>query len=346
MAERLVVVIGAGASFGCAPDGVAQNPSARPPLVSDLFAAAPGLVSTQVLERYELASLAAAELSSRTGSVAVEELIRERYRDSPYELDRRIFNNLAPYLQELLYRVGAEFTRHPRHYQALAAGLLRLPDVTFVTLNYDLIFDRVLAVADTRPTTLDWYVDDERPWALIKLHGSVNWWKPIPAGLDRTAFYDPPARLDLGGEIASSDVRAATLSHLRGFEGPIEGPFKPGSLRYPILSVPQGANDELACPPGHVEYLRAKLRQPEQVHLLFIGYSGHDREVMKLLAEPQDAFASLRVIDRDEATSRTILTRLKEEHGLTAGLTGWHDGDFGHWIVNGLDGDLLRWQPS
>ena len=48
-----------------------------------------------------------------------------------------------PYLQELLLTAGNGYTPFPQNYQSLVANLLRLNEVIFVTLNYDVILDRV-----------------------------------------------------------------------------------------------------------------------------------------------------------------------------------------------------------
>jgi hypothetical protein len=53
-----------------------------------------------------------------------------------------------------------------------------------------------------------------------------------------------------------------------------------------LLPFRWGAEDELVCPTEHVEFLKAKLRDADGVHLLVIGYSGYDREVIRVLKEP------------------------------------------------------------
>jgi hypothetical protein len=340
--ERLFVVVGAGASHGCAPDDVQRNPAWQPPLVKTLFSAAPDYGYHSVLAKYELAGIAAAELATLDDSAAIEEVLRERYRDAESELDRRIFNSIAPYLQELLHTVSNEYTAHPAYLQAVVAALLRLPEVVFITLNYDLILDRVLAATDPHVPSKTWYVQPERNWSLIKLHGSVNWYRQLALN-DLRAFFSPPAEVPLASEIQVGPLDEA-LHTRRGMSSP-GGGFAHGDLKYPVLSVPQGRTDELACPDDHVEFLRQKLADSAELDLLFLGYSAHDAEVMKLIRDSGKPVSSLLVVDRDLEAAQGIVARLKAEHGIVAverlhtGLLSIggqaHNGDFGSWVTGG-----------
>jgi hypothetical protein len=58
--------------------------------------------------------------------------------------------------------------------------LLRLPYVCFVTLNYDVMLDRRLQGHHPLLSTFDDYISKDKNWSLVKLHGSVNWYHPLP----------------------------------------------------------------------------------------------------------------------------------------------------------------------
>jgi hypothetical protein len=88
--------------------------------------------------------------------------------------------------------------------------LLRLPEVVFITLNYDLILDRVLAAADPHLPSPTWYVQPERKWSLIKLHGSVNWYRQLLLN-DQNAFFNPPAEVPV-----AADINVGPLNEDRG----------------------------------------------------------------------------------------------------------------------------------
>jgi hypothetical protein len=146
MTFPVVVVLGAGASLGCASHGPSGN-GRDPPLVTDPFDGERRI--TEVLSQYPRAAAAGAEIRRRTNPRAVEDFIRERFRDSDNAIDQLKFLSIPYYLQELLLRVSRGYTRDPNNYDVLIAGLLRLPTrVLFVTMNYDtLLDDRLHTVA-------------------------------------------------------------------------------------------------------------------------------------------------------------------------------------------------------
>lgn len=330
MVDRLFVVIGAGASRGCAPPSVPRSDAFLPPLVPDLFSPTRSGTS-EVLSRYPLAKLAAADLRDRDDSLAIEEVIRTRYRDSPKPLDQRIFRAIAPYLQELLHRVSYQYTPFPQNYESLVTNLLRLDEVVFVSLNYDLVLDNVLVAVDPLVPSLSWYISPQRPWSLIKLHGSVNWARNSGVN-DARLFLDPPEDLMLGDDIV---IRPGPeLWQMRGHTSP-SGGFAHGALHYPVLSVPVGQADELAAPPNHVEFLQEKLASSQPLHLLLIGYSGNDREVLALIRESDRGIKTLTIVDHNKEGAEAVAGRLTSQHGLVAESGTAFEGDFNHWVESG-----------
>lgn len=328
MIDRLFVVIGAGASRGCAPTQVPGHPEWTPPLVPDLFTPAGGGAS--VLEKYPLAKLAAADLRGRDGSLAIEAVIRSRYRDSEHELDQRIYRALPPYLQELLYTVSYSYTPFPQNYESLVTNLLRLNEVVFVSLNYDVLLDNVLEVVSPGARGMDWYIEEGRRWSLVKLHGSVNWGRRTGVN-STTVFTDPPLDLQLADDIV---LRPPPLWKTRGHLGD-GGGFAQGELHYPVLSVPIGQEDELVCPPDHVDFLRSKLDASQPLHLLMIGYSGNDREVMSLIRESNRGIKTLTIVDYDLDSAMDIARRLHDEHGIDAEEVRPFYSSFEAWVERG-----------
>ena len=144
--------------------------------MNDLFNAS----YAPILHRYPLAEAASADIRLRTasGSVALEQFLRERLRDSEDPYAQRRFFQVPLYLQELLFSVsrtdGNGYTEHPENYDALVNACLALERVSFVTLNYDTLLDQRLFIY-SRLDTLASYIDPNERWALFKLHGSVNW---------------------------------------------------------------------------------------------------------------------------------------------------------------------------
>jgi hypothetical protein len=177
MPGTIVVVLGAGASHDCATQTsqLIIDQSLQPPLVTGLF----GYQYQPVLGRYQLVAQAATELREIGDSRAFEQVVREDFRDSPNVYDRRSFRSIPLYLQHLFWEASYGYTRQADHYERLVRTLLRrFDEVIFITLNYDLLLDRVLAELDPI-RNLFAYTDKSKRWRLIKLHGSVNWGRPV-----------------------------------------------------------------------------------------------------------------------------------------------------------------------
>ena len=178
MLRRLVVIIGAGASYDCASELVDKDPRLQPPLVKDLFST--GFAG--ILHRYPLAQAAAADIRRAIepvseNAVPLERYLREQMRDATDSYTRRRYRQIPLYLQDVLFTVsdtnGRGYTKEPDNYNALLNRVLPLDNVLFLTLNYDTLLDDRLFIYGS-PTSLPSYVSDPG-WALVKLHGSVNW---------------------------------------------------------------------------------------------------------------------------------------------------------------------------
>jgi hypothetical protein len=335
MVDRLFVIVGAGASHGCAhPGSVPTNGYLTPPLVTDLFRPTAHLdaVAAQVLPQYPLAKLAAADLRGLDDSLAIEDVIRRRYKESSNVLDKRIFRAIPPYLQDLLHRVSYSYTDFPQNYESLVTHMLRLKEVVFVSLNYDVILDNVLGSVDPPTGDMDWYVNPHRGWSLIKLHGSVNWSRQITSAGGREVFTDPPEKMSLSDRITVTP--STNLWKIRGFSSS-GGSHAPGDLRYPVVSVPIGQADELACPNMHVRFLQDRLATTTGLHLLFLGYSGNDREVLALIRNSGSPIETLTIVDRSHTGASETAARLSRDHSLAAHSTMLVDGDFTDWVEQG-----------
>jgi hypothetical protein len=146
---RPLVVLGAGASFDCASKEVPRNRDYRPPLVTELFE--PRKEFARILHRYPLAEQAAAGIRTAlsSGSIAIEAFLRDELRDSEHPHERRLYWSVPLYLQDLLFEVSSwdppyGYTSQPDSYDRLVKAAMRVDQVTFVTLNYDVLLDRRL----------------------------------------------------------------------------------------------------------------------------------------------------------------------------------------------------------
>jgi len=337
LAKQLIVVVGAGASFDCSR--AMRNDDLRPPLVTQLFEGRRSFAT--ILHEYTLAEQAAADIrpAISSGAVAIEEFLRTRLRDAEDEYARRRYFQIPLYLQHLMETVGRTngtgYTIHPDNYDALLNAALALDDVLFLSLNYDTLLDDRLFAYDGLQN-LDSYIGDRRNWSLIKLHGSVNWGRPLREMLE-TGYSNAPLELvnsffanrqDTDFDPAIS-LRTGSLSQMR-----MDGHTH--TLYYPGLAVPLGSDDELVLPHEHLSYARERLSSMERAGLLILGYSGLDREVLELLGIARSQLHSLIVVNGSGETGEAALARINERLGFPY-LTGQNvfPGGFGEYIAGG-----------
>lgn len=295
-----------------------------PPLVVDLF-------STRydaTLARYPLALQAAADIRQATQgdqetAVPLERFLRERMRDSGNPYTQRRYRQVPMYLQDVMFG-ASHSTSNPANYNALLNAALELDSVLFLTLNYDTLLDDCLA-AYTPREDLDWYTKTDERWALIKLHGSVDWAYPLPLdeGVQHAQttgwankFLDdfpemPPLDSDRIVYRHAANIEAMRLS---GGSGTGEANY----LYYPALAVPLGEEDELVCRADHLDEARRCLRDADGLNVLVIGYSGIDREVLRLLRESENKLRRLLVVngssgERALQTGQRITQALKSD---------------------------------
>jgi len=301
--DRLFVILGAGASHDGATDTFVSQANRRPPLVSSLF----HHDYFGILDDYPLAQDVAADLGpGGLAATSIEQFIRERYQGSTHLPSKRKFNAIPPYLQELLWQCSRSFARSPDNYTRLISEVLELPETVFVTLNYDTLLDERLSIYSPLQT-LDHYIAHREPqWSLVKLHGSVNWGRAL-RGPASFSFHEPPPEVQVDSEIVLTASPKAGLAELRA----------QGTQTYfPALSVPVGQEDELVCPPAHVDFLSESLRTAQGLHLLVIGYSAYDQEVLRLIRDSGTTVASLMVVNRGEDACRDVLDRLRHALGF------------------------------
>jgi hypothetical protein len=168
--KTLFVVLGAGATKGCAANSSIYG-EWQPPLTRELFNSRFDVV----LQQYPVLHGAAPEIREAMGddTQSLEDFLRESYRDASDNLNQRVRHTIPLYLQDLLQRVSTGWTRRPDHYDLLIRqALRRFERVVFVTLNYDILLDRALHGISPLLGMGDFIsISDDKPWALIKLHG-------------------------------------------------------------------------------------------------------------------------------------------------------------------------------
>ena len=318
---RLLVILGAGASFDCATaTGGQLHQELRPPLVKQLFEARQAF--TRILHEYPLAQKAAADIrpAIASGPIAIEAFLKDELRDSAFEHRRRQYWAIPLYLQHLLFEVSRwdygsrrGYAEQPDCYDRLVNAALKVDEVTFVSLNYDDIFDQRLFLYDPLES-MDSYLASAKNWSLIKLHGSINWGRRIRTFAGRVpnddlVLSETFARLgpdmELDDEIVLRDEPGVRETRLT--EGPAHD-----DVFLPAVSAPLGAEDDLVCPQTHIDHLKNVTGHWDPLDVLVIGYSGLDRSVLELLAWGQRPIRSLSVVSDNDGNAEATIARIRE----------------------------------
>ena len=175
VADDLLVVLGAGASFGCGADD-----TDAPPLTKHLFQR-PNY--DEFMREYPLVLDSEPDITyALAGAViGLETYLRTEMRDADDERSRKRYRQIPLYLQHLLWRKSYSALPKASAYRRLVNQTLKLDRVDFVTLNYDTVLDELLRqqAVDQRIFDLSWYTPGEDNWSLIKLHGSCNWGRRV-----------------------------------------------------------------------------------------------------------------------------------------------------------------------
>jgi hypothetical protein len=267
-------------------------------------------------------------------AISLEDHIRIRYRDSKDELDQRRFLSLPLYLQRVLWQVSEPWDLDPDNLNRLINRLLEdFPHVCFVTLNYDALLDRCLVALRPLPTMRDFIRRDR--WSLIKLHGSITWGYRLDdvGGLD---LDNPPAHLtdkiDRSVILHAWDLSEEALRVHRDDSGTFN--------TYPALSVPLGPEDELVCPPEHVEFVSELLADSTQVDVLVIGYSAYDQTVLNLFKEAAGEIGSLYVVNADQESALEVADRMRTHFDGQPDDADVHAAGepFQDWVRSGIGG--------
>jgi hypothetical protein len=199
--------------------------------------------------------------------------------------------------------------------------------VTYVTFNYDRLLDEALGdfVLDLEPegeTIADGYVSDDRT-ALIKAHGSVDWWHRVEG------IAGPQPRREIATRALDAPISEAFLYH-RATAGPY----------IPALAVPTTLKDGFTCPDAHRERLMRDL--PNVDRILSIGWAGNDTELLRCMAELGKVARRLEVVTSNPGSAQVVLNRFvdagvrAENHYRAPGgfsafvaLTAWES--LGYW---------------
>ena len=348
--KTALVIFGAGASYDVVPPLSVDDPSKlstpvvdhfRPVLARDIFT--DSIPVREALAAYPKAD----DLSStiRSSSRGLEAHLCE-LSASTTGFRRRGIREVPLYLRDLFTSIS-DYTRDPINYKAL---LQRLFDnsgfdrVTIVSLNYDLLLDRVLEVADFGGVFAS-MEDYDRPRVhphllYVKLHGSVNWAWRLPG-------FDPTRVSKI---VATTSSHATVRAYLdlihQATEWPaslgdpvIVGPrahFEGDVPLYPALAIPTGEY-KFICPDAQVKKLREFL--PTCGNVLVIGCSARDERLLHFLDSHLHAVRNVVLVDsgvrptvelKERFLERVPVLNLAKQFNLKT-----YDGGFSEFLRSG-----------
>lgn len=344
----LMVVFGAGASFGSRPgEGVITREDMvgesvrRPPLTKDLFSAELSGYANKYPASRPAIVLLRDEMAANPAGL-IEEAIGRFSEDASKDPERaRHMLALRFYLWELIAtetQTWWDGLNGFTHYANLLARLGRWrartgESAVLVTFNYDELLDRSLEAqaGDLRLDSFHSYID-RADWRLYKLHGSVGWSRrltrvddvPINAGPAHLIPRANDLRLDNGELVPQPWQRAK--DQLTG-----EGVFVPG------IALPTDRKHTFECPPEHQQRFVSEVTHVDR--MLTIGWRATEPHVREILSEHLQPGYHLAICDISEEDVRMIHDNL----GL-AGKKGAGCARFDHGFTGLLAGDELeRW---
>ena len=314
--NKACVILGARASYDVAGEGSPiANTDFRPPLAQDLFDIKKHVAYWDVMVYYNGAQVLSQELAPliSSGNIGIEKALRKYAEHSDSRIQEH-FKHVPAYLRDLLFRASTEYTYVPSSYIQLVIKLLAdYPhDVTFITLNYDNLLESALRRFDAKFQfeNIGAYVDDERNAKVVKLHGSIDWFKRLPGG--RTEGWDSGvARLNVFEQIPEHEIKVKAGIHI------VRDAVAEDDRLYPIITAPLAGKGliDIVCPKSHVTAGQEFMKDCSK--FLIIGTSGLDEDLLTFVdnAVPPKSRPLVHIVDRDGGADNT---RTKFEEGVRA----------------------------
>ncbi len=293
----LTVIFGAGASYDSDPSKQPHHfddPN-RPPLANDLFADRPDFRTD--LARFPECLPVVPLLRHLAGKTQIEEVLERLQSEStsPTHPDHERVKQLAAvrfYLQTVIdgcwrrwYKGASEVT----NYLTLLDEIRHFGNqkVVIVTFNYDRLIELAIERLTGRTTTKFEDYLALGPFALFKVHGSVNW--------GRVVTRHETAAVNSIEHIVAVLIRDATTIEV-GEEYVLVDNYAPivrdnnlQQVLLPAVAVPVQNKQAFECPRFLLDDLETRLSRT--THMLIVGWRGMDRHFAELLRShlPSDA---------------------------------------------------------
>ena len=280
---KVCVILGAGASHDVHGDGsLIINNDYQPPLAAELFDIANHSAYYNVLHPYPGARALAQQLAPivKSGQISIEnELLRYSKHQSP-QIQLQ-YKHIPPYLRDLIYLSSTQYTTVPSSYSQLVHQLLaEYPhDILFLILNYDNLLESALQLFDHAEfyfRDITHYVHSERKASVVKLHGSINWFRNITSN-PNIGWIDAVNRFDIFQQVRENELIVSDIITTVANEKINQ------YWTYPVLTAPLASKDvsNAVCPRSHVEVAKEFLSSCQK--FLIIGTSGLDDDLLSII---------------------------------------------------------------
>lgn len=321
----LMVIFGAGASHDV-------DPSAPPSTHPDLVGRVPlstGLFGTQYLTpqhnwsdfRGILSELRRASLASvdPLGPPAVEDLLQiyQNEADGRGDRDRRI--QLAAvrfYLRDLAQGWSSRHTLEDNYVSLLDRinhrRWLTDAQVALVTFNYETLLESALAIIEhrdpaERPTCdsqLSEYVAEDRPFIVLKPHGSWQWAREVT----RHAITNAPIRpVDLIRNVDTLEFGERFFCVDRA-DTALVGESEQ-TVVFPCLALPLRSK-EFSWPSSHSDALDRCIRQV--THLICVGWRAQEAHFLSRWGAARKPLRGIQIVTQHDVGATAVERRLQE----------------------------------
>ncbi len=213
---------------------------------------------------------------------------------------RHAYKYIPAYLRDLLVKASYQYTHMPSSYIELVFELLaeHPHKVLFITLNYDTLLETALAqysASSYHFGDIKSYVTHNRNANVLKLHGSINWYRKIPNSEGKT-WDDSLEGFDISLKTSEKEIMVFNNSHS------VDDIIIEKCRVFPILTAPlagKGPTD-IVCPESHIEAARVFLN--DCYKYLIIGTSGLDSDLLFHLDSmlPANRPSLLQVVNRGQ----------------------------------------------
>ncbi len=313
--SKVCVILGAGASHDVrneANDII--NEVFQPPLVSDLFDFDAHPEYRAIARRYSgaitLSQSIAPKARSREFNLEAE---LTRLASHPSTEIREHFKHVPAYLRDLLQKASDGYTTEPGCYAQLVAELLAESshDVMFLVLNYDTLLEKAITGFKRNwqfAAIGDYVRNDGRP-KVVKLHGSVNWFKNLGA-LGNRGWQDYVQEVDVLSKPPENGIEVLSPG-VDSVSNPVAQIIIGRNWVYPVLTAPLAGKGiaDAVCPASHIEAAKDFLGECRK--FLIVGTSGLDDDLLSLLNDsvsptlrPRPAIQLVGVEDAEQALVR------------------------------------------